>query len=140
MSDVKFTPGPWMVNNSPGAGWEIKAAIPELKKYRPNDGGSVIWTVPEGTSITPAGEPKPLIGYEPWVQFPPKWWIEMAKNNANLIAAAPEMYGALKRALLFITNGRENGYIRMPDIDSGDPALETPNIIRMALAKADGKA
>jgi len=61
-------------------------------------------------------------------------------SNARLISAAPEMYEALKRALLFITNGRENGYIRMPDIDSGDPALETPNIIRMALAKADGKA
>jgi len=96
MREFKFTPGPWMVNNSPGAGWEIRAAIPELKKYRSNDEGSVIWTVPEGTSITPVGEPKPLIGYEPWVQFPQKWWIEMTKCNANLIAAAPEMYEILK--------------------------------------------
>jgi len=139
MSEAKFTPGPWMVNNSPGAGWEIKASIPELKKYRSNDGGSVIWTIPAGTSINPTSEPKPLIGYEPWVQFPPKWWIEMAKCNANLIAAAPEMYEALQRALLFITNGREMGYIRMPDVDSGDTALETPNVIRRALAKAVGK-
>ena len=54
-------------------------------------------------------------------------------------AAAEEMYEALKRAEQFITNGIELGYIRMPDKDCPDPAHETPDIIKAALAKADGK-
>ncbi|TGE35901.1 hypothetical protein E4K67_22555 [Desulfosporosinus fructosivorans] len=67
--------------------------------------------------------------------------IRQAKEayaNANLISAAPDMYEALQRALTFITNGIENGYIQMPDLDSGDSALETPNIIKQALTKAQG--
>jgi len=52
--------------------------------------------------------------------------------------AVPEMYEALKKALQFINNGRKFGYIQMPDADCGDTALETPNIIRRALAKAEG--
>jgi hypothetical protein len=46
----------------------------------------------------------------------------------------PEMIEALQRALTFMMNGVDNGYIKMPDV--GDSALETPNIIRRALAKA----
>jgi cytochrome c len=52
---------------------------------------------------------------------------------------APEMYKALKRANQFITNGIEFGYIRMPDPDTEDTALETPGMIQQALAKAEGK-
>jgi len=63
-------------------------------------------------------------------------WCNPVEANSNLLAAAPEMYEALQRVLLFITNGRENGYIQMPEV--GDSALETPNIIRKALAKAQG--
>jgi len=59
--------------------------------------------------------------------------------NAQLIASAPEMYEALQRALRFITNGVEMGYIILPDVDSGDSALETPNIICLALEKARGR-
>lgn len=75
------------------------------------------------------------------------YWIEQkdatiakchSEPDAHLIAAAPDMYEALMRANVFITNGIELGYIRMPDVDSGDSALETPNIIRKALAKAKG--
>ena len=59
-------------------------------------------------------------------------------DTANFIASAPDMYEALRRALTFIENGIEYGYIKMPDVDSGDPALETPSIISKALAKARG--
>lgn len=59
-----------------------------------------------------------------------------ALANAILISAAPDMYEALERSLMFMMNGVDNGYITMPDI--GDSALETPNIIRKALAKARG--
>ena len=60
-------------------------------------------------------------------------------EETKLIDAAPDMYKALKKAQQFITNGIEMGYIRMPDADSGDTALETPGIIQAALAKAGGK-
>jgi hypothetical protein len=65
--------------------------------------------------------------------------VEMKEEDAKLAASAPELLEALKKALLFITNGRELGYIQMPDVESGDPALETPNIIRRAIVKAEGK-
>lgn len=64
---------------------------------------------------------------------------DVEKANANLIAAAPDMYEALQRANQFITNGIELGYIRMPDADLQDPASETPGIIRKALKKANGE-
>lgn len=40
---------------------------------------------------------------------------------------------ALRRADVFISNGIDLGFIRMPDAGSDDPALETPGIIRAAL-------
>lgn len=140
MSGEKFTPGPWKLEDTPGAGWEIKAKIPQLKNYKSSDGGSLIWKVPCDTTISATDKPQALIGYEPWVQFPPKWWIGMTKANANIITAAPEMYEALERANVFITNGIKFGYIRMPDLECGDSAWETPEIIRKALAKARGEA
>jgi hypothetical protein len=59
--------------------------------------------------------------------------------NATLIAAAPDLYEALKRAQAFIANGIELGFIRMPDPETPDPAHETPRIIDVALAKAEGR-
>ena len=59
-----------------------------------------------------------------------------AEANMKLMAAAPDMYEALEKALIFITNGTELGYIKMPDLDSEDSALNIPNIIRKALTKA----
>jgi hypothetical protein len=53
--------------------------------------------------------------------------------NARLIAAAPELYAALKAATQFL----------LPDIDRG-PAIDgwqnTVNMVKEALAKADGAA
>lgn len=91
--------------------WQIEHEIDEE--------GDHIWWV-----NTPYVEPAAAKCFNPW--------------NAQLVASAPDMYEALKRALLFITNGREMGYIQMPDADSVDAALETPNIIRRALVKAQG--
>lgn len=47
-----------------------------------------------------------------------------------------ELVEALKRADQFITNGIKYGFIEMPGPGSGDLALETPEIVRAALAKA----
>lgn len=48
--------------------------------------------------------------------------------------------GALQRAAEFIRNGRELGYIRMPDADTPDSAHETPKIIAEAIAAIDALA
>lgn len=130
MSKLEFTKGPWKVEDAPGAGWQIKATIPRLENYRFNDGGACIWTVPRDTVISATDKPQPLIGYEPWVQFPPKWWIEMARANANLISAAPDMYEACKSMIDAL--GRLPG--GLPDSTFTEPYFR----MREALAKAGG--
>lgn len=52
------------------------------------------------------------------------------------VNAFEPMREALRRANAFISNGVELGYIRMPDPRIGDPASETPAIIRAALKLA----
>ena len=42
---------------------------------------------------------------------------------------------ALKQADMFITNGIELGYIRLPDPDTNDSALKTPGIVKKAIAE-----
>lgn len=61
-------------------------------------------------------------------------------ENLSLIAAAPELYEALKRAQMFIKNGIEAGYIQMPDADCPDPAHGTLPTIDAALSKANGES
>lgn len=59
--------------------------------------------------------------------------------DGHLIASAPDLLAALKCAHMFIRNGIEFGFIRMPDADCPDPAKETPGIVRAAIAKAEGR-
>jgi hypothetical protein len=70
------------------------------------------------------------------------WLGEPFLNNPNarLIAAAPDLLEALKKANQFITNGIELGYIQMPDPETPDSAHDTPGIIRDAIAKAKGES
>lgn len=60
--------------------------------------------------------------------------------DARLIAAAPDMLEALKKADQFIRNGIELGYIQMPDADTPDTAHDTPPMVRAAIAKAEGRS
>ena len=60
-----------------------------------------------------------------------------AEANARLIAAAPDLLEACKKARQFIENGVEFGYIRLPD--KPDPALNTLPMIIAAIAKAEAK-
>jgi transketolase C-terminal domain/subunit len=61
----------------------------------------------------------------------------VSEADMALIAAAPDLLEALKKADQFMTNGIELGYIRMPTLP--DPALATPGIVRAAIAKATGQ-
>lgn len=62
--------------------------------------------------------------------------IEVAEANARLIAAAPELLGALKLARDFIRNGIEYGYIDPPS--QGSPEGPTLGIIVDAICMAEG--
>ncbi len=115
MSKNKFTSGPWW---SPD-GKTIK------QDYRPltEAGGCIIAGVMGGSTSGP-------------------YFIEIDEEvsaNTRLIAAAPELLEALEHARLFIRNGVEIGYIRMPDADTPDPAHETLPRVEAALAKARGE-
>ena len=100
----KFTPGPWKF------GKELTARTGEwlISLDRANHRGMQIAETRQGSGDESA--------------------------NARLIAAAPDMYAALKAARRFIENGIEFGAIRMPD--APDPALDTLPTIIAALAKA----
>lgn len=54
--------------------------------------------------------------------------------TASLVEQRHDLLSACEMALEFITNGRKFGYISMPDED--DPALQVPDLLRVAIAKA----
>ena len=56
------------------------------------------------------------------------------KADRDLIAAAPDLFKACKKARQFIENGVEYGYIHLPD--KPDPALDTLPQICAAIDKA----
>jgi hypothetical protein len=66
--------------------------------------------------------------------------LNETRANARVIVAAPDLLEACERALQFITNGIEFGYITMPDKETPDPAHECPDVLRAAIARAKGEA
>lgn len=68
-------------------------------------------------------------------------WIEACNTvlSANVEPSAAvneQMFEALRLAREFIVNGVENGYIRMPDVDTPDSAHDTLPKIEAALRGA----
>jgi hypothetical protein len=123
MSKAKFTPGPWVVEES-----ELGHVIKMGNALEDDDQYDAQCEVHYDHECYFAEE---ISEYHPMnIQ------AKEAEANAYLMAAAPDMYEALELALLFITNGREQGHIKMPDAGSGDSAGETQSIILQALAEA----
>ncbi|MDQ7094189.1 hypothetical protein REC12_11370 [Desulfosporosinus sp. PR] len=127
MSEAKFTPGPWILEETDeGHSILMGEAISDRSQF------------PSHCEIN--YEHGCFLDGEEGDVFSPEVikQAEEALANAYLITAALEMYEALKKANLFITNGIKYGYITMPDPKLGDSASKTPEIIRKALIKAQG--
>ena len=117
---MSHTPGPWEIdlNTRPA---EV-CTVYNIPTQPSEDGKGQEWCYIRGA-----------LGY---------WGADEKENmaNANLIAAAPELLEALEAARIFIRNGIELGYIRMPDPDTPDSAHDVPPMIAAAIAKAKGEA
>jgi len=112
VSAPRFTPGPWLAWDCPGSGWQIGTK----KQF---DSG---W---KGHGN---------IGTTAWYQFPNENMNpEIEEANANLIAAAPEMYEACKQAYDWLGRFGEHAPITF----GGEAELAT--ILDNAIAKAEGK-
>ena len=134
MDKPKHTPGPWEVVYRDDESFMSMALIAPKGLMNPDNVGRLIDEPLEiqGKVIAITHHQlTPMTGYEACEN-------DEEDSNAELMAAAPEMYEALQHALQFIENGTTLGYIQMPDTDSGDAALETPSVIRKALTKAQG--
>lgn len=108
MSGTKFTPGPWRVE----VGQDYYAPSMQPHVYVSSEE-----TVCAATVVATMGTYGGIA-------------LEQKQANAHLIAAAPELYEALERALNFIANTESEFGIQL---DSGDAA-------RAALRKARGEA
>lgn len=110
---MSHTPGPWEAHNVVGAGWEIKAKVPQLPG------------VDKPVTIYRArgSDEYQTIAYAPWVQFPKDYVEDMFAANSRLIAAAPELLEACKAAY--------GAFQRNDAIDW--------NILDMAILKAEKK-
>jgi hypothetical protein len=83
-----------------------------------------------------------VVSYEGGFTPNSEWKLDVIKANADFIIRAcnshDELVEALKAASVFIKNGIELGFIRMPDKDIPDPAHLVPGMVETALAKAEG--
>lgn len=112
MSAPQFTPGPWLIHH----------------KHR--------WVVPAEDAFKAPADALPICQ----LRDPDERLTEdETLDNGFLIAAAPELYEACRRAKHFIENGVALGFIRMPDPDTPDSAHTTLPTILAALAKARGE-
>jgi hypothetical protein len=90
----KHCPGPWKLVDLKGAGLQIHATPTQTKfgVYKFVEGKIVkIYTLRKDPATIGVAD-------ESWIQFPTEEWDEMQRANGYLIAAAPEMYEALKAA------------------------------------------
>jgi len=108
---MKYTPGPWNIKGPAKGKWDVTGDYAILDAE-----GKIIAEVYKTVAY---GDLRP------------------AEANARLIAAAPDLLEACKKARQFIENGVEGGYIRLPD--KPDPALETLPLICAAIVKAEVK-
>ncbi len=113
----RFTPGPWEY-------------IPSNEHHGPYVAGPWGGDICDCYTMSNPDQPSTRNG---GISRPIHFQHEMADANARLIAAAPEMYEALKKAREFIANGVEMGVIRMPDASTPDPAHDTLPAIDAAL-------
>jgi hypothetical protein len=84
----KAHPGPYIGEDVPGAGFQIKAKFPQYSWTK--DKLLSFFRMPQSSDIRfqlgQDGNLYGLIAYEEWVQFPPNRWEEMQKANCEAFA------------------------------------------------------
>lgn len=96
--ETKFTPAPWLMHESKGAGIRICAPVYRVEGVE----------LPKGMPEAPicvfelAGPAIVAIAFDRFVQFEPNAWGEMQTANARLIIAAPDLYEALDEAINYV--------------------------------------
>ena len=135
---MNYTKGEWTIKEIPSHGLEIFA---EVNMGKDEHGGVLqpIYTV----SIRPHlkvcndGIAELMIAYESWRQFPSVNFEEMQRANAQLIAAAPDLYEALKESNRALSVLLEDISGSMPHLKDTIQAKITAG--ENALAKAESK-
>ena len=95
---MKFTPGPWEAKYIPSSGLKIIAKVDIGKEDMSNGVLQPIYdlSVKPELRVNDNGSVTMELAYESWRQFPSVDFKAMQEANASLIAAAPDMYEALK--------------------------------------------
>lgn len=90
------------------------------------------WTVTSVWGPTPAGKQSGTWIAQDVSPADAEFIVRAVNNHAALLAAC-------KAADVFIRNGIELGFIRMPDADVPDPAHRVPDMVSAAIQAAEGQ-
>ena len=133
MSESKHTPGPWVV--APERDWQPAVFQESDTPASEEDGAVYVETGAESIIVPIRCDHAPMYAHES---------IALAKANAALIAAAPDMYEALQAAAAFAELYTAGG-VRAPapewasDYGNELTAQTIADAARAALAKAEGR-
>ena len=91
----EYTKGPWIVTKTSSIGWDVKAVLGGSSESRNMVEFTLRGDVPQQIGHVLDHRNMFNVHCSPWLQFPSTEFVEMIEANANLIAAAPDMYEAL---------------------------------------------
>ena len=127
---TKHTPGPWLVMNTSDVFTDLAAKAADGRSTAKDDGWHIADCAPGGSYVDGGGGLHELS-------------LDEIKANARLIAAAPELYDALRELLtdMVIAQGNMRKAAKRDPAWEGCAEIIQPRVdaARAAIAKAEGK-